>query len=195
MSLSPHLRAFLCKSVTLFTRLPMIDSNILAGPALRRLRKRESLTQAAMAGMLGISPSYLNLIERNQRPLSARVLPKPPVGTSPCTGGRATGSQPSETAMPINPDALKTRDATTAILLRLLSIVRYNGYYEKSKTCRSIRKNIRRVACSRPRWQCKGRGCSMALPVFMRRTIRRSRLGFAQREKRFMRTRQSKARS
>lgn len=27
-----------------------------------------------MAGSLGISPSYLNLIERNQRPLSARVL-------------------------------------------------------------------------------------------------------------------------
>jgi transcriptional regulator with XRE-family HTH domain len=52
----------------------MADTNILAGPALRRLRKRESLTQAAMASILGISPSYLNLIERNQRPLSARVL-------------------------------------------------------------------------------------------------------------------------
>ncbi|MFN3863897.1 MAG: short-chain fatty acyl-CoA regulator family protein [Erythrobacter sp.] len=52
----------------------MIDSNLLAGPALRRLRKREGLTQASMAAMLGISPSYLNLIERNQRPLSARVL-------------------------------------------------------------------------------------------------------------------------
>lgn len=52
----------------------MLDTNLLAGPALRRLRKREGLTQAAMAGMLGISPSYLNLIERNQRPLSARVL-------------------------------------------------------------------------------------------------------------------------
>ncbi|WP_379921587.1 short-chain fatty acyl-CoA regulator family protein [Erythrobacter sp. R86502] len=52
----------------------MADTNLLAGPALRRLRKRESLTQAAMASMLGISPSYLNLIERNQRPLSARVL-------------------------------------------------------------------------------------------------------------------------
>lgn len=52
----------------------MIDTNLLAGPALRRLRKREGLTQAAMAGLLGISPSYLNLIERNQRPLSARVL-------------------------------------------------------------------------------------------------------------------------
>jgi len=32
------------------------------------------MTQAAMAASLGISPSYLNLIERNQRPLSARVL-------------------------------------------------------------------------------------------------------------------------
>ena len=52
----------------------MSDSSLLAGPSLRRLRKREGLTQAAMAASLGISPSYLNLIERNQRPLSARVL-------------------------------------------------------------------------------------------------------------------------
>ncbi len=52
----------------------MADTNLLAGPALRRLRKREGLTQATMASALGISPSYLNLIERNQRPLSAKVL-------------------------------------------------------------------------------------------------------------------------
>ncbi len=52
----------------------MIDANLLAGPALRRLRKREGLTQAAMASALDISPSYLNLIERNQRPLTAKVL-------------------------------------------------------------------------------------------------------------------------
>lgn len=52
----------------------MPDTALLAGPSLRRLRKREGLTQAAMAASLGISPSYLNLIERNQRPLSARVL-------------------------------------------------------------------------------------------------------------------------
>lgn len=52
----------------------MIDTHLLAGPALRRLRKREGLTQAAMASALDISPSYLNLIERNQRPLSAKVL-------------------------------------------------------------------------------------------------------------------------
>lgn len=52
----------------------MAEASLLAGPALRRLRKREGLTQANMAAMLGISASYLNLIERNQRPLSARVL-------------------------------------------------------------------------------------------------------------------------
>ncbi|TNE59021.1 MAG: ImmA/IrrE family metallo-endopeptidase [Sphingomonadales bacterium] len=49
-------------------------ASIFAGPALRRLRRREGQTQAAMAASLGISASYLNLIERNQRPLSARVL-------------------------------------------------------------------------------------------------------------------------
>jgi hypothetical protein len=52
----------------------MPDSSLLAGPAIRRLRKREGLTQSAMAAQLGISPSYLNLVERNQRPLSARLL-------------------------------------------------------------------------------------------------------------------------
>lgn len=52
----------------------MSDDPIFAGPALRRLRKREGLTQAAMAQRLDISASYLNLIERNQRPLTARVI-------------------------------------------------------------------------------------------------------------------------
>jgi predicted transcriptional regulator/DNA-binding XRE family transcriptional regulator len=52
----------------------MAEQSIFAGPALRRLRKKEGKTQAAMAAVLGISASYLNLIERNQRPLSARVL-------------------------------------------------------------------------------------------------------------------------
>ena len=52
----------------------MTDTALFAGPSLRRLRKREGMTQASMAAALGISPSYLNLIERNQRPLSARVL-------------------------------------------------------------------------------------------------------------------------
>ncbi|MEZ5679714.1 MAG: short-chain fatty acyl-CoA regulator family protein [Erythrobacter sp.] len=52
----------------------MTEEAIFAGPAIRRLRKREGLTQAATAARLNISPSYLNLIERNQRPVSARVV-------------------------------------------------------------------------------------------------------------------------
>ena len=52
----------------------MAEGPLFAGPAIRRLRKREGLTQAAMAARLSISPSYLNLLERNQRPLSARVM-------------------------------------------------------------------------------------------------------------------------
>ena len=52
----------------------MADTILMAGPAVRRLRKREGLTQSAMAAQLGISPSYLNLVERNQRPISARLL-------------------------------------------------------------------------------------------------------------------------
>lgn len=43
----------------------MSEAAFLAGPAIRRLRRREGLTQAAMAARLEISPSYFNLIERN----------------------------------------------------------------------------------------------------------------------------------
>jgi predicted transcriptional regulator/transcriptional regulator with XRE-family HTH domain len=49
---------------------------IFAGPRLRRLRRDLSLTQVQMAEGLGISPSYLNLLESNQRPLSAQLLLK-----------------------------------------------------------------------------------------------------------------------
>ena len=52
----------------------MADNALLAGTAIRRLRRREGLTQVAMAARLAISPSYLNLLERNQRPLSARLV-------------------------------------------------------------------------------------------------------------------------
>lgn len=52
----------------------MSESPIFAGASIRRVRKRERLTQASMAARLGISPSYLNLIERNQRAISARVM-------------------------------------------------------------------------------------------------------------------------
>ncbi|MFA7585377.1 MAG: helix-turn-helix domain-containing protein, partial [Novosphingobium sp.] len=44
------------------------------GPRLRRLRRELGLTQQAMAEDLGISPSYVALLERNQRPLTADLL-------------------------------------------------------------------------------------------------------------------------
>lgn len=47
---------------------------IYLGPRLRRLRKDLGLTQAHMAGDLDVSPSYIALMERNQRPVTAEVL-------------------------------------------------------------------------------------------------------------------------
>ena len=54
----------------------MAEQKIFAGPRIRRVRNGLSLTQTAMAEALGISPSYLNLIERNQRPLTVQLLLK-----------------------------------------------------------------------------------------------------------------------
>jgi len=47
---------------------------LYAGARVRELRTREKMTQAAFAERLGVSPSYLNQIESNQRPLSAAVV-------------------------------------------------------------------------------------------------------------------------
>ncbi|MEC7761685.1 MAG: short-chain fatty acyl-CoA regulator family protein [Pseudomonadota bacterium] len=46
------------------------------GVRLRRLREERGMTQAALARALEISPSYLNQLERNQRPLTVPVLLK-----------------------------------------------------------------------------------------------------------------------
>lgn len=46
------------------------------GAKVRSFRRREQLTQTQLAERLGISPSYLNLIEHNQRPLPAHLLVK-----------------------------------------------------------------------------------------------------------------------
>jgi len=56
------------------TLLPMSISSSTVGPAIRRLRRQQGLTQTAMAGRLQISPSYLNLIERGQRPITPRLV-------------------------------------------------------------------------------------------------------------------------
>lgn len=54
----------------------MAEQKIFAGPRIRRIRHQLELTQTAMAAELGISPSYLNLIERNQRPLTVQIILK-----------------------------------------------------------------------------------------------------------------------
>ena len=48
----------------------------LIGRTVRRLRGEQSLTQQALAARLGISASYLNLIEHEQRPVTASLLIK-----------------------------------------------------------------------------------------------------------------------
>lgn len=47
---------------------------LFLGPRLKRLRRELGLTQQAMADDLDISPSYVALLERNQRPLTADML-------------------------------------------------------------------------------------------------------------------------
>ncbi|MCZ8316127.1 short-chain fatty acyl-CoA regulator family protein [Phreatobacter sp.] len=51
-----------------------MSRKVFVGPSLRRLREETRLTQTAFAQRLGLSVSYLNQIENNQRPVTAGVL-------------------------------------------------------------------------------------------------------------------------
>ena len=51
-----------------------MQGKLMAGQRVRRLRRERGLTQARMAAQLGISTSYLNLIERSQRPVTVPFL-------------------------------------------------------------------------------------------------------------------------
>jgi XRE family transcriptional regulator, fatty acid utilization regulator len=54
----------------------MADQKLFAGHAVRRLRRANGLNQVQLAELLDVSASYLHLIERNQRPLTASVILK-----------------------------------------------------------------------------------------------------------------------
>jgi len=54
--------------------MPPSDRKLFLGARMKRLRRDLGLTQTRMAEDLGVSPSYLNLLERNQRPVTAQVL-------------------------------------------------------------------------------------------------------------------------
>src|SRR5665213_2522823 len=50
------------------------ERKLYLGARVRRLRRELGLNQSAMAAEIEISPSYLNHLERNQRPVTARIL-------------------------------------------------------------------------------------------------------------------------
>jgi predicted transcriptional regulator/DNA-binding XRE family transcriptional regulator len=50
------------------------SKKLFVGPRFRRIRQQLGLSQTQIAEGLGISPSYINLIERNQRPVTAQLL-------------------------------------------------------------------------------------------------------------------------
>src|SRR4051794_34306906 len=52
----------------------MAERKLYLGRQMRRLRRELGLNQSAMAAEIGVSPSYLNHLERNQRPVTAAVL-------------------------------------------------------------------------------------------------------------------------
>ena len=52
----------------------MAHRKLFLGARLKRLRRDRGLQQSAMAAELGISASYLNHLERNQRPVTAGIL-------------------------------------------------------------------------------------------------------------------------
>ncbi len=54
----------------------MAARTLYLGPRLKKLRRELGLTQANMANDLDISPSYIALMERNQRPVTAEMLLK-----------------------------------------------------------------------------------------------------------------------
>ncbi|WP_019644369.1 helix-turn-helix domain-containing protein [Novispirillum itersonii] len=51
-----------------------MKKKLFLGYKLRRLREQRNMSQAAMARLLDLSPSYLNQLENNQRPLTVAVL-------------------------------------------------------------------------------------------------------------------------
>ena len=68
-----------CNFVTFVTkaarlRWPQVGKKAIRGPRFRRIRQQLGLSQTQIAEGLGISPSYINLIERNQRPVTAQLL-------------------------------------------------------------------------------------------------------------------------
>lgn len=64
----------ICESCESGRRYDADMAKTYVGARLRRLRESHGLNQSALAERLGISPSYLNQLERGKRPLTVAVL-------------------------------------------------------------------------------------------------------------------------
>ena len=57
-----------------FVKAEDVQADIQIGGRIQRLRRQRKVTQAGLAEVLGISPSYLNLIEHNRRRITVPLL-------------------------------------------------------------------------------------------------------------------------
>jgi predicted transcriptional regulator/DNA-binding XRE family transcriptional regulator len=86
LRMSPSFRAIYCETGGWFDskfcvcvkveNIEVVVSNPMIGRIVRRLRQEQGLTQQSLAARLGISTSYLNLIEHDQRGVTASLLIK-----------------------------------------------------------------------------------------------------------------------
>src|SRR6266478_6398648 len=65
---------FVTKSVSEAAMAGDSGKKLFVGPRFRRIRQQLGLSHTQIAEGLSISPSYINLIERNQRPVTAQIL-------------------------------------------------------------------------------------------------------------------------
>jgi transcriptional regulator with XRE-family HTH domain len=117
------------------------------GPRLKRLRRELGLTQQAMADDLAISPSYVALLERNQRPFTADLL----LRLARTTGSTLTIWMP--TRAPIMPAASVMRCAIRSLPTLICPRWKWRIWPPPSPACRR-----RCCGCmaptraNRPRW-------------------------------------------
>lgn len=64
----------LCICIILDKVTNVLQRKLFLGARVKRLRRERGLNQSQMADQLGISGSYLNHLERNQRPVTAAIL-------------------------------------------------------------------------------------------------------------------------
>ena len=132
------------------------------GARIRALRRQQGLSQVQLAERLGISPSYLNLIEHNRRPLTAPLLiqlaadlPARPEGLRPRRRGAARRRPPGGVrrpavrgARPSPPPTCASWPAQTPDVARAV-LTLYHAYSSARESAATLAERSRRAATSR----------------------------------------------